>query len=181
MWALPISVSSVRVKRSRSPKVNLVEALPSAADGGVAVLNADDRMVAAMASRTKARIVFVGQSEDCDVRATDVVVDDQARASFTLNCSQGSARIRLAVHGEHHVSNALAAAAVALENGLAVADIARVLEGTKAASARRMEVTERADGVTVVNEQLQRQSRFHARRPQSVGVHGAIGSALRSP
>ena len=84
--------------------------------------------------------------------ATDVVVDDQARASFTLNCSQGSARIRLAVHGEHHVSNALAAAAVALENGLAVADIARVLEGTKAASARRMEVTERADGVTVVND-----------------------------
>eukprot|EP01133_Synstelium_polycarpum_P029567 gene29567-36255_t len=133
-------------------KGELVEALPSAADGGVAVLNADDRMVAAMASRTKARIVFVGQSEDCDVRATDVVVDDQARASFTLNCSQGSARIRLAVHGEHHVSNALAAAAVALENGLAVADIARVLEGTKAASARRMEVTERADGVTVVND-----------------------------
>ncbi|MDP1282462.1 Mur ligase family protein, partial [Klebsiella pneumoniae] len=41
-------------------KGELVEALPSAADGGVAVLNADDRMVAAMASRTKARIVFVG-------------------------------------------------------------------------------------------------------------------------
>lgn len=133
-------------------KGELVEALPSADDGGVAVLNADDRMVAAMASRTTARVVLVGQSEGCDVRATDVVVDDQARATFTLTCAQGTARIRLAVHGEHQVGNALAAAAVALENGVTVEDIARVLEGTKAASARRMEVTERADGVTVVND-----------------------------
>ncbi|MGC0364473.1 UDP-N-acetylmuramoyl-tripeptide--D-alanyl-D-alanine ligase [Rhodococcus sp. 27YEA15] len=133
-------------------KGELVEALPSAEDGGVAVLNVDDRMVAAMATRTRARVVLVGQGEAADVRATDVVVDDQARASFTLVCSKGSARIRLAVHGEHQVGNALAAAAVALESGLEVAEIAKVLEGTGAASARRMEVTERPDGVTVVND-----------------------------
>ena len=133
-------------------KGELVEALPSAADGGVAILNADDRMVAAMASRTAARVVLVGQSEGAHVRATDVTVDDQARASFTLNAEKGSARIRLAVHGEHQVGNALAAAAVALENGVEVAEIARILEDTKAASARRMDVSDRSDGVTVIND-----------------------------
>jgi UDP-N-acetylmuramoyl-tripeptide--D-alanyl-D-alanine ligase len=60
--------------------------------------------------------------------------------------------VTLALHGEHHVANALAAAAVALEAGLAPARIAELLATATPASRWRMEVTTRPDGVTVVND-----------------------------
>ncbi|BCN64385.1 UDP-N-acetylmuramoyl-tripeptide--D-alanyl-D-alanine ligase [Prescottella equi] len=133
-------------------KGELPASLPSAADGGVAVLNADDPLVAAMADRTEARVVMVGLSGNADVRATDVRLDDQARASFTLTCAAGAVPVTLAVHGEHHVGNALAAAAVALECGATLDQIAAALGGAAPVSARRMEVRDRSDGVTVVND-----------------------------
>ena len=43
-------------------QAHLVEALPEAAAGGVAVLNADDPLVKAMAARTKARVVLFGEA-----------------------------------------------------------------------------------------------------------------------
>ncbi|HYQ63288.1 UDP-N-acetylmuramoyl-tripeptide--D-alanyl-D-alanine ligase [Actinophytocola sp.] len=115
----------------------------------VVVLNADDPLVRAMADRTKARVVLVGTAEDADVRATDIQLDDQARATFRLN---DTATVTLGLHGAHHVGNALAAAAVALELGATVEDVAASLSGARRRSARRMEVTTRADGVTVVND-----------------------------
>ena len=133
-------------------KGELVEALPAATDGGVAVLNADDSLVDAMASRTKARVVRVGLSDRADVRAVDVELDSEARASFTLVTADGSVPVRLAVHGEHQVGNALSAAAVALECGASLDTVAAALGGAKAASVRRMDVQNRADGLTVVND-----------------------------
>lgn len=133
-------------------KGELVRSLPSAADGGVAILNADDQLVSAMAATTPARVVLVGQSERADVRAVDVRLDAEAKASFTIECSAGTAAVQLAVHGEHQVGNALAAAAVALECGADLPTIAAALAGARAASARRMDVRTRADGVTVIND-----------------------------
>ncbi len=130
-------------------KGELVEALPA---GGVAVLNADDPAVAPMAARTVARVVLVGRAPDAHVRAGDVTLDGSGRASFTLETPGGSARVRLAVHGEHQVGNALAAAAVALELGATVDQVAAGLAGAAPASRWRMEVTDRADGVTVIND-----------------------------
>ncbi len=78
-------------------KGELVEALP--ADGGVAVLNADDPMVAAMAARTRARIVTFGESAGAGVRATDVRLDDLGRAVFRLHAGGGSAQVALRVAG----------------------------------------------------------------------------------
>ncbi|MFI1240809.1 UDP-N-acetylmuramoyl-tripeptide--D-alanyl-D-alanine ligase [Nocardia salmonicida] len=130
-------------------KGELVEALPAE---GLAVLNADDPNVAAMASRTKARVVKVGLSGDADIRATDVITDDQARARFTLHVAGESIPIQLAVHGEHQVGNALAAAAVALECGADLATVAEALSGATAASVRRMDVTTTPAGVTVIND-----------------------------
>ncbi|MFP5335221.1 MAG: UDP-N-acetylmuramoyl-tripeptide--D-alanyl-D-alanine ligase [Actinomycetes bacterium] len=133
-------------------KGEIVEALPAADDGGVAVLNADDTLVAAMASRTAARVVTFGESGGADVRATDVDLDDRGRARFTLLTATGSAPVRLRLYGEHHVSNALATAAAALSLGLDVASVAEALSGAEPASRWRMEVTDRPDGVTVVND-----------------------------
>ncbi|MEU6129065.1 UDP-N-acetylmuramoyl-tripeptide--D-alanyl-D-alanine ligase [Saccharopolyspora sp. NPDC047091] len=133
-------------------KGELVEALPAAADGGVAVLNADDPLVAAMAERTTARVVRVGQSPAADVRAEDIELDEQARAEFTLRTATGSARVRLPLHGEHHIGNALTAAAIAMELGASVEEAAARLGSVRRVSARRMEVTETSGGVTVIND-----------------------------
>ncbi|MDN5917773.1 MAG: UDP-N-acetylmuramoyl-tripeptide--D-alanyl-D-alanine ligase [Pseudonocardia sp.] len=140
-------------------KGELVEALPPGATlpgvtsgaGGVAVLNADDPAVAAMASRTVARVVSFGRSPGADVRATDETLE-AGRARFRLVTASGSAPVALRLVGAHQVSNALAAAAVALELGAGVSDVARSLSAAEPASRWRMEVTDRADGVTVVND-----------------------------
>ncbi|MGH3915410.1 MAG: UDP-N-acetylmuramoyl-tripeptide--D-alanyl-D-alanine ligase [Pseudonocardiaceae bacterium] len=130
-------------------KGELVEALP---ESGVAILNSDDPVVDAMDRRTVARVVRFGRSAAAQVRATDVVLDDQGRPSFRLRTPNGEAEVQLAVHGEHQVSNALAAAAVALELGATAADISAVLARYRPVSRWRMEVTHRADGVTVIND-----------------------------
>ncbi|MBS4100099.1 UDP-N-acetylmuramoyl-tripeptide--D-alanyl-D-alanine ligase [Tsukamurella paurometabola] len=129
-------------------KGELVEALPA---DGTAVLNADDAAVAAMASRTVARVVRYGTGE-ADVAAEDVRIDAQARAAFTLRTPAGTAPVALKVHGEHQVHNALAAAAVGLECGATVAQVAEALSGAGAASPRRMDVFTTDGGVTVVND-----------------------------
>jgi UDP-N-acetylmuramoyl-tripeptide--D-alanyl-D-alanine ligase len=135
-------------------KGELVEALPAGSAGGVAVLNADDPNVAAMAARTRARVVTtsVDPGRDADVRAGGVTLDDLGRASFTLHTRAGSAPVTLRLHGGHHVANALAAAAVAAELGLEVPAIADALTAATARSKKRMELHERPDGVLVVND-----------------------------
>jgi UDP-N-acetylmuramoyl-tripeptide--D-alanyl-D-alanine ligase len=130
-------------------KGELVESLPA---DGVAILNFDDPLVAAMASRTRARVVGVGESPAAHVRAVGVTLDDEARASFRLVTQAGEADVKLPLHGEHHVGNALSAAAVALELGSTVDEVAARLSTVERRSARRMEVTTRPDGVTIVND-----------------------------
>ncbi|MBA8823415.1 UDP-N-acetylmuramoyl-tripeptide--D-alanyl-D-alanine ligase [Saccharopolyspora lacisalsi] len=133
-------------------KGELVEALPAASEGGVAVLNADDPLVAAMAERTEARVVLVGQSPAAHVRAADVELDERARPNFTLITPESSVPVTLPLHGEHNVGNALIAAAIALELGTPTSRIAERLGGVRRVSQHRMEVSETADGVTVVND-----------------------------
>jgi UDP-N-acetylmuramoyl-tripeptide--D-alanyl-D-alanine ligase len=130
-------------------KAELPAALPA---DGVAVLNADDPRVLAMAGETAARVVTFGRSPGADVRAAGVVLDEVGRPGFTLRTPAGSAPVRLRLHGAHNVSNALAAAALAGQLGM---DLAAVAEGLSSATARsrwRMEVTRRPDGVTVIND-----------------------------
>ncbi|MEU2831781.1 UDP-N-acetylmuramoyl-tripeptide--D-alanyl-D-alanine ligase [Streptomyces lavendulae] len=133
-------------------KGELVEALPAEADGGVALLNADDLLVRAMSARTKARTVLFGEAEDADVRATEVRMTPAGQPSFTLHTPTGCSDVTLRLYGEHHVSNALAAAAVAHVLGMSVEEIATALSAAGTLSRWRMEVTERADGVTIVND-----------------------------
>jgi UDP-N-acetylmuramoyl-tripeptide--D-alanyl-D-alanine ligase len=130
-------------------KAELVQAVPAS---GVAVLNADDPIVAAMAAQTAARVVTVGRSKRADVRAEDVELDELARPRFILRAGAAAVPVALAVHGEHQVGNALSAAAVALECGATPQQVADALAGAAPASRHRMEVDTRADGVTVIND-----------------------------
>ena len=163
-------------------KGELPAALPTAAAGGVAILNADDPRVMAMAARTEARVVTFGlaaisarptspadpvgpigpagptdpanhsSTKAPDFAAAGIRLDDLGRASFTLLTPAGSAPVRLSLHGAHHVPNALAAAAIAAELGLGPAETAAALSVATARSGGRMEVRRSPAGVIVVND-----------------------------
>ncbi|WIM89184.1 UDP-N-acetylmuramoyl-tripeptide--D-alanyl-D-alanine ligase [Candidatus Mycobacterium wuenschmannii] len=130
-------------------KSELPQAVPAS---GVVVLNADDPAVAAMADVTAARVVRVSRNFEADVWAGPVTLDELARPQFTLHAGDASVEIQLAVHGDHHVSNALQAAAVALECGATPAQVAAALAGAGPVSGHRMRVSTRADGVTVIDD-----------------------------
>ncbi|GAB2590236.1 UDP-N-acetylmuramoyl-tripeptide--D-alanyl-D-alanine ligase [Paractinoplanes abujensis] len=137
------------VEGTARAKGELVEALP---DAGVAVLNADDPLVAGMAPRTRARVCLVGESDISELRASDVSVDAQGRASYTLHHDGRDVRVVLAVAGRHQVANTLAAAAVALSAGLPFDDLASALGEVGIVSGRRMDVFTRPDGATVIDD-----------------------------
>jgi UDP-N-acetylmuramoyl-tripeptide--D-alanyl-D-alanine ligase len=110
-------------------KAELVEALPA---DGVAVLNGDDKRVAGFASRTRARVVYFGLSEQCHVRASDIRSNGLEGIGFRLATDQVAADVALPLPGKHHVYPALAAAAVALNEGMAVSEVASALSEVRA-------------------------------------------------
>jgi UDP-N-acetylmuramoyl-tripeptide--D-alanyl-D-alanine ligase len=135
-------------------KSELPQAVPRS---GVVVLNVDDPTVAAMAEVTAARVVRVSRHDQtgagpADVWAGPVTLDELARPQFTLHSADSAIDVRLAVHGDHQVSNALCAAAVALECGATTEQVANALAGAAPVSQHRMRVNTRADGVTVIDD-----------------------------
>ena len=130
-------------------KAELPQAVP---ESGLVILNVDDPAVAAMAGVTAARVVRVSRSSPGDVWAGPVSLDELARPRFTMHANENAAQVQLAVYGDHQVTNALCAAAVALECGASVDQVAAALSGTGPVSRRRMQVTTRADGVTVIDD-----------------------------
>ena len=140
------------VQAIAAAKAELVQALPPAAEGGVAILNADDPLVAGMASLTRAEVVLVGTAPEAIVRAEHIRLDTAARARFTLVTPEGRAEVALAVVGAHQVGNALTAAAVGRAVGATVDTVAAALSGAAAASRWRMEITELPGGITLIND-----------------------------
>lgn len=130
-------------------KSELVQALPAT---GSAVLNADDPLVRQMAGLTEAGIVMFGESVHADVRADRVSLDERGRATFDLVTPAGTEQIALRLVGEQHVSNALATAAAAWALDLDMAGVAAALGEATPRSPWRMAVTDRPDGLTVVND-----------------------------
>ncbi|MBV8929677.1 MAG: UDP-N-acetylmuramoyl-tripeptide--D-alanyl-D-alanine ligase [Mycobacteriaceae bacterium] len=130
-------------------KAELPQSVPAS---GVVVLNVDDPVVSAMADTTLARVVRVSRGQRTDVWADGVRLDELARPAFTLHRGDIEVPVQLAVHGDHQVSNALCAAAVALECGASGQQVAEALAAAGPVSRHRMQVVTRADGVTVIND-----------------------------
>lgn len=125
-------------------------------DGHV-VLNRADQRVRAMAEVAAAPVLFFDaqatEPVPGEVTVTAVEFTDAGFPRFTLTFPNGEDyRITAGLLGEHHLGNIAAAAAAAFAAGVPTADIAGALDGQGPQSRWRMERTERADGVTIIND-----------------------------
>jgi UDP-N-acetylmuramoyl-tripeptide--D-alanyl-D-alanine ligase len=121
--------------------------------GGLAVLNADDPRVSAMApiaAEGDVAVRWFGRGPGADVRATDVeVTASGTRADLVVDGA--SMTLRLQVLGEHHVMNALAALAAATALGVRPEDAVARLETVEIAERWRMQPLG-SDRVRILND-----------------------------
>jgi UDP-N-acetylmuramoyl-tripeptide--D-alanyl-D-alanine ligase len=108
-------------------KSELPAALPSAEQGGVAILNDDDPRVRNMAALTKARVITYGLSPRADVWAEDVQSAGLDGISFTLHAGNQARLVKLPLIGRHSAQTALRAAAAALAEGMLLDEIVEAL------------------------------------------------------
>lgn len=113
--------------------------------GGVGIINADDPRVATLTDRAPRTVTY-------GFGAADVVGSkrrvDGGRALFEVE----GVEIALSLVGDHHANNALAAYAVARECGVPAATAAAAISAARPLSPHRMALTERADGVRILDD-----------------------------
>ncbi len=147
----PVHLSRIgSIEAIEDAKAELVEALPAAADGGVAILNADDERVARMAGRTRARVVTYGFAPGADVTADGIVTAGFAGMRFRLRTPGGERETAIPSLGRLAVHNALAATAAGLAAGMTLDEILPGLAVTSTAPHRSAIV--RARGLTIVDD-----------------------------
>lgn len=112
-------------------KSELPQALPPAAEGGVAVLNADDLLVWAMASLTRARVFTYGLNPDAHLWADDITSQGLDGIRFRFHYGDEAFHVRLPMLGRHSVHTALRGAAVGLAEGLSWAEIIAGLQDVR--------------------------------------------------
>lgn len=129
-------------------KRELVEDLPA---NGTAVLNADDPLVIGMKNKTKASLLTYGIVNEADIAATGLRSLGMSGYEFRLAAGGESIMVRLPLPGRHNVSNALAAAAVGVQCGLRLTEIAQGLAEMRP-SGMRMQVEHFPGDVVIVND-----------------------------
>jgi UDP-N-acetylmuramoyl-tripeptide--D-alanyl-D-alanine ligase len=157
-WTRPrigvvLNVGPVHLERAGSldaiarAKRELPEALPP---DGVAVLNADDARVAAMAPYTAARVCWFGSGAAAHVRADDVASAGAQGFSFTLHYAGASRRVAVPLPGRHLLPNVLAALAVGLSDGVPLEDAVAAIEALDIPT--RLRVRALPGGVTLLDD-----------------------------
>lgn len=135
--------SQVQIARAKG---ELVEALGS---DGTAVLNQDDKRVAAMAGKCKGKVVGFGIINDAPVMA-GTIKNSEKGLSFTCRCFDQVIDVHMAVIGTHNVYNALAAVAVGRLLGLSEHQMQKGLAEYKGVPMRQELVN--IDNVVFVND-----------------------------
>jgi UDP-N-acetylmuramoyl-tripeptide--D-alanyl-D-alanine ligase len=150
-------------------KGQLVELLPST---GIAILNADDPHVMAMASRTSARVVTFGTCPNAELRATQISSDWPGRLTLTVHHGQDTLQIRTRLVGEHWTTSVLAAIACGLVCGVDLGECARRIENFEPAFGRHS-VHVRPDGPVYIFD--------HKAPVWTIAVSLAFLKAARAP
>jgi UDP-N-acetylmuramoyl-tripeptide--D-alanyl-D-alanine ligase len=136
------------IEETQKAKSELVTELPASA---VAVLNADDSRVAAMAAMTQARVVTFGLGDSAHVQARDVSTSIEG-THFTLHAGEFTLPVSMTILGDHNVMNALAAVAATRELGVDPAQAIAAIARMPRAERWRMELLQGPDGITVIND-----------------------------
>jgi UDP-N-acetylmuramoyl-tripeptide--D-alanyl-D-alanine ligase len=111
------------IERVALAKSELPRALPPADEGGVAILNADDERVMAMAGQTQARVFTYGLGPKADLWADEVQSVGLEGMRFRFHYGRETIHVRVPLLGRHSVHTALRAAAVGLVDGLSWEEI----------------------------------------------------------
>jgi UDP-N-acetylmuramoyl-tripeptide--D-alanyl-D-alanine ligase len=145
---LPVHLERLgTIERIHQAKQELVEELPS---NGVAVLNGDDARVSSMATATAARVVRYGLGDNADVRAEHIESYGLRGVEFDLLHAGEQLHVHLPLLGAHSVHAALAAAAVAAEEGLTLSETAEALQ--RLSPALRLLVVDGVNGSRIVDD-----------------------------
>src|SRR5437762_1044357 len=150
-------------------KAELIEGLKP---GGVAVLNADDKLVMEMKSKTAGPVLTFGLEQPADVMATDIDAAQFGLIRFRLRTPLGEANAELPMTGGHNLMNALAASAVATAFKIAPEQIAMALQSAKPPRMRG-EVLHFAKGLTVVDDSYNSNPRSLISMPRTVAEAAA--------
>jgi UDP-N-acetylmuramoyl-tripeptide--D-alanyl-D-alanine ligase len=111
------------IERIAQAKVELPRALPPADEGGIAILNADDARVRAMADQTRARVFTYGLQPEADLWADAIQSEGLEGIRFRLHHDRETIHARVPLLGRHSVHTVLRAAAVGLVADLSWAEI----------------------------------------------------------
>jgi UDP-N-acetylmuramoyl-tripeptide--D-alanyl-D-alanine ligase len=117
----------------------------------VAVLNADDPLVAAFAAHAPGRVLTYGLDHGADYRAESIEDRGALGSAFVLVENRKRTRLELALPGRHVISNALAALAAASVWGIGAAEAQNVLL-TLRAPAMRGELLRFTNGAALIND-----------------------------
>ena len=138
-------------------------------ESGTAVLNSDDPLIEAHASRAPGRIIRFGFSKNADVRADHVRFDGGSRFHFMLLTPAGNRSVEISGLADTTVINALGASAAALAAGADLDQIETGL-GRFQPVPGRMVPRNLASGACVIDD-------TYNANPQS--IHAALENLIR--
>jgi len=131
-------------------KTELVQALPPASQGGVAILNYDDPWVRPMAEHTQARVFYYGLDPKADLWADEIESFGLEGIRFRLHHYNESLILRVPLIGQHSVHTALRAAAVGLVEGLTWQE---VIDGLQQGNTQlRLTAVRSANGALILDD-----------------------------
>jgi UDP-N-acetylmuramoyl-tripeptide--D-alanyl-D-alanine ligase len=117
----------------------------------LAVLNADDERVAAMASVAPGRVIYYGIEKPAEYRGEEIEDRGALGSAFTLVHGGKRTRLELSLPGSHVVLNAVAAIAAASEWGIGAEEAREVFPKLPTPSMRG-ELIRFVDGFALIND-----------------------------
>lgn len=129
-------------------KCELLYRLP---EGGIAVLNADDDYFDFCRRQVHCRVVSFGYQHTATVRAAKVHVDESGKVRCTVHYGRERTVLHVLVPGLHHLSDALAALAVAVALDVPLAEAVEGIQQMQAMD-KRMQIHRTSKQVTVLDD-----------------------------